>query len=70
MPQYICIHFCHMLFILYETWMLFFSLFRKQIYYDYKDDNDDGENKNRRQKFKQQKKCPLPKSKVIQVTNQ
>lgn len=50
--------------------MLFLSSFRKQICYDSKEENKDGKNKKRQQKFKQQKKCPSLKSKVIQLTIQ
>ncbi|XP_003245746.1 cell division cycle-associated protein 7 [Acyrthosiphon pisum] len=41
---------------------------RKQIYYDSKDENNNGKNKKCRQKLKQQKKCPSPKSKVSKRT--
>lgn len=41
---------------------------KKQICYDSKEENKDGKNKKRQQKFKQQKKCPSLKSKVPKRT--
>ncbi|XP_015368742.1 PREDICTED: cell division cycle-associated protein 7-like [Diuraphis noxia] len=43
---------------------------RKQICYDSKNENNDGNSKKRQQKFKQQKKSLLRKSKVIKVAKQ